>query len=333
MAGTKTLGLSVAGFSLALFLAGPVAAQNPPASGPAQTPAPSAPLFNAKASAPDVNGIPVLANMVKTGARLLYMGERSGMDGWLIMKNGQIQMIYVTPDKQTAFIGVMFTAQGEQVTSSQITALSERDKEVAGILSGTAAQQTEVVRAGLAEGGVASVPVPEQKVSSGNDLVNKLPAVPVSPGERLVMDLKASSNVVLGHNEGAELIMVVSPNCSHCKKTWAELRDAVMANKIQVRMVPINRDPEGEEIKVAAQLLRAPDPLGAWDKYVSGDKTALAGEPDEAALKAIAGNRVMTDRWNIVGTPYLVYRGQDNKVKIVQGRPERMAAVLADLTR
>ena len=94
---------------------------------------------------------------------------------------------------------------------------------------------------------------------------------------------------------------------------------------------PISRDSVTDETAKAAVLLRAQEPYELWDRYVMGDTKALSTSPDPVAVRAVIGNREITDRWNILGTPYLIYRGQGGKIKIVQGKPERMSAVLADL--
>ncbi len=292
-------------------------------------------LFNINVRPPDINAIPVLMNLVKSGGKLYFLGERSGMLGWFIIKDGQVQIIYLSPDKQTALIGGMFSAQGENVTSPQISALVEKNTEVKALLSGTAQQQREVYNAGAPDG-AGSVPAGEHKAeaaSQGGASLGGLPSAALSPGERLMQDLKAAAGVTMGQNESAELIMVAAPDCPNCKKTWMELRDSVRNNKIQVRVVPVYNSTGEGEIRVAAQLLKTANPLEAWDRYVEGDAAALAGEPDDMARRAVIGNLNLVAKWNIQGYPYMVYRGKDGRIKIVQGKPERMAAVLTDLSR
>lgn len=291
---------------------------------------PAKDLFNANAKAPDISSIPALGNLVSSGAKLYYMGERSGLHGWFIIKDGQIQMIYLSPDRQSVVVGAMFTAQGENVTTPQISTLAQSNTDVNQLLNGPAEQQKEIVKAGD-QGGAAAVP--GDPTASAKQQNNPLPSVPLSPGERLVQDLKASASVILGNADGAELIMVVAPGCPNCKQTWLELRDAVKNHKMQVRLVPVYNSMGTDERRVSAQLLKVQDPMSAWDRYVQGDASALAGEPDEIASKAVQANLSLVAKWNIQGYPYLVYRGRDGRVKIVQGRPERMAAVLSDLIK
>ncbi len=296
----------------------------------AQTPTLAPPSFDRSVTPPDINAVPILSNIVKSGAKLYYLGERSGLYGWLIVKDGQIQMIYVTADKKTALIGGMFTSEGENVTGPQIVTLAETSKEVADIISTPAKQQEDISRAGSTPGGIASVPGGNPITGGGNN-VAAVPTVSLSPGERLMQDLQAAAGVTLGRNESAEIIMVLSPSCPHCKTTWRELRESVMGNRLQVRLVPVTNDPKSDETRAGAQLLKVANPLDVWDRYANGDKNALAGEPEQIRIQAVLLNNQLIEKWNIRSTPYLVYRAKDGRIKIVQGKPERMAAVLSDL--
>ena len=299
----------------------------------AQQPAPlAAAFFNAETPAPDVQSIPVLSNLAKSGGKLFYMGERSGVFGWFVVKAGQIQMIYLTADKKTAFVGGMFTAEGENVTSKQITQVVAKNAELKSLLQGSMRQEKDVLDAGAQQGGATSVPsapAPAPTAAGGA----ALPAATISPGERLVADLKAAAGVVLGHNDRAEIQMVVAPGCPNCKKTWQELRDSVKEGKVQVRLIPVYNSTGEREKNIAAMLLKAPDPMAAWDQFVEGDAASLTGTPDPVAVRAVTQNLGLVAKWNIQGYPYLVYRGSDGRIKIVQGRPERMAAVLADVLK
>lgn len=290
-------------------------------------------LFNRNATAPDINSIPILNEIVRNGAKLFYMGERSGLHGWFILKDGQIQMIYVTSDRKTAMIGALFTEQGENVTGPQIEALASVNKEVETIMSTPAKQQEDVTKAGGVQGGFAAVPGGTAVNGSASAPNNALPMVSLSPGERLLQDLQAAAGVTLGNNNTSEILMVMDTDCPGCKATWKELKSAVASNQVQLKLIPVVNNPAKGDSNAAAQLLKVENPLETWDKYVNGDKSALAGEADSLRLKAVMSNNQLIEKWNIRYTPYLVYRAKDGKVKIVQGKPERMAAVLTDILK
>ena len=334
MSVSRVFKLFSAGFVLSVLATAPAFAQQgifPQSEGAATPPAQ---LFTLGAKQPDIAAIPALQNLVKNGAKLYYMGERSEMPGWLIVKDGQIQMVYLSADRRTVIIGGMFTTQGDNVTSPQIQSLMQANADIKQLFTSSAEQQREIVQAGGAAGGATSVPSATAESGAKGSSAQAVPAgVSLSPGERLIQDMKAAAGVTVGQNDQVELLMMVAPNCPNCKTTWKELREPVLAGKLQVRLVPVYNSLGDQEKNVAARLLKADKPFDVWDSYVSGDTKVLEGTPDPMAVRAVEANLNLVSKWNIQGYPYLVYRGRDGRVKIVQGRPERMAAVMLDLMR
>lgn len=294
------------------------------------TPPAATGLYNPDATPLDTSSIPVLAHFEKSGAKLYYLGARSGIHGWLALQDGQIQIIYVTSDKQTVLLGGLFTAEGDNVSGVQLQRLVDTDPEFAAFAKGAKQQGDAIAKTGSAPNGTVGIAGNSAKASP---MANKLPSVPLSPGERLVKDLLSSNNVVLGKNEKAEIIMIMDVNCGHCRATWRDLREAVKANRVQVRLVPITINSNSDSDRAGGRLLMAEDPLGAWDRYAGGDREALAGEPDGPHREAIFKNGATVERWQLQGTPYLIYRAKDGQIKIVKGQPERMADVLSDLVQ
>jgi thiol:disulfide interchange protein DsbG len=275
---------------------------------------------------PDPSSSPVLSGMMKAGAKLYYLGTRSGLDGWLILKDGQIQVAYVTSDKQGILIGAMFGANGEGVTTDQIKMLADGNKEVAAVLMGAVQEQQAMNQTGAAPAATPS--------AASTPVSSIVPTVPLSPGEHLLQDFTAAQGVVLGSG-APRLYMVMDPNCPHCQAAWRVLRDAVFKNAISLKMIPI-APPGSDSERAAGQLLHIADPLNAWDKYVGpdkgqGDKTQLAGVPDPSLITALHNNRTLIDGWHIDQTPYFAYRGKDGKVKIVVGEPDKVSSILSDL--
>lgn len=270
-------------------------------------------LFSIKEPAPDVMSVPALSNLIKGGASLYHLGQRSDMHGWLIVQDGRIQMIYLSPDKQTVLIGGMFSSQGDNVTSPQVESLLDRNGEVRAIFEGPSNQAQ------------AQQPLPSSQPSA------QPPQENLSPGERLMRDIQAASSVTLGGSTKATLYMVVAPSCPNCKSTWKELKDAVTQGRLQVHLIPAYNSEGPNERAMAARLLRVDNPLEAWNRFVDGDNQALVGQAQPQDLEAVDSNMNLISKWNIQGFPYLVYRGRDGQVKIVQGRPQRIGAVLDDL--
>ncbi|MFY9288027.1 MAG: hypothetical protein WAO98_05950 [Alphaproteobacteria bacterium] len=270
---------------------------------------------------PDPMNNPVLASIAKLGTKLYYLGTRAGLDGWFIFKDNRMQILYSTPDKKHALVGALFGENGENITAAQVQSLMNSNLELSALVTNAAAKEqvnATAVKAGLDPNNLTSI-------AAGN-----IPTAPTaSPGEQLVKELAASSGVVLGEGS-SQVFMIMDPNCPHCQKTWRALRESVVKNQLQIFMVPIGAKDSDNE-RAAARLLRSADALQVWDKYVEGDKSQLAGVADPNALSAVRANHILVDRWNITATPYLVYRDKLGKVKVLQGEPDKVSAVLTDV--
>lgn len=272
--------------------------------------------------------IPLMAEIVRSGGNIYYMGERSGLTGWLVVKGGQIQMIYATPDRHTLFVGAMLTDAGDPITSIQISQLADSNKDVAAVLRPAAMQQSTAMVAGAVAGGSASLPADYENAQT---IGNVLPAITLSPGERLLMDLRAAASVISGPSGKPELYMLVDAKCTGCDTIWKDLKEPVKAGQIQVHLIPATVGAASkEDIRTMAMLLQVKNPFDVWEKYIGGDAKALDGTPEALQVRAVGANRAMMDRWQIQAVPYLVYRAaKDREVKIVQGKPNRMASIIA----
>jgi hypothetical protein len=188
------------------------------------------------------------------------------------------------------------------------------------LAAGVLASGTEICAAAAPPAQPASPPSP---AAAAKDAA--LPA-----GERLLKELEAAPGVTLGSNRDAPLLYVfVMPDNPACRKIWNDVSAAVKAGKLRVRLFPAGLKGSNDE-RAAARLLASPHPLAAWDKYAGGDSAALAGKPAPAALDKVRILTALIDRWRFPAAPYLVYRGRDGQVKVVEGTPTDSQAVIGD---
>lgn len=308
--------------------------------------APLTPLVAATSrSVPDPQANPVLADIMRYGARIFYMGRLGAADSWFIYKNRQIQFAYTFGDGQNALIGVMFGPNGQGVTAQQFDALINTNSEVSQLMK-TATSTTSSPEDRAALGNQVAAVMLGGGTADGQSSLGKLPMASVdtqaasapapaigSPAERLFADLSKASGVDLGSDAAPLVLMVMSPSCPHCKTSWRALRDAVQGGKVRVRLIPVAATPEDEAL--GARLLHVADPLMAWDKFVGnalgGDKAQLSGTVDEASRKAVKDNYVIADSWSIRDTPYFAYRAKNGKIKVLRGEPEKVSAFLDDV--
>jgi len=97
---------------------------------------------------------------------------------------------------------------------------------------------------------------------------------------------------------------------------------------VQVRLIPVGfRD---ETRAQAAFLMATPNPQERWFKHMDGDETALPAK-SELNQQGVQRNLSLMQSWKLNVTPMLVYRGKDGSVKIVRGKPQDPAGVIADI--
>lgn len=269
----------------------------------------------------DPKKIPVVRSLLQGGAELYYLGARSGIEGFLIYKDGKVQVMYVTPDQQTVLFGGMYSADGANISAQQISTASADNMQLKALLTAAGEQQREFEQQGAIGDKAEPSPVAKEIVPSG---------VSLSPGERLFNDFLSAAGVVVGQEGKPLVLMLIDPNCPVCKATWNELYEPVTKGVLRVKLVPIGAEGSENE-KQAARLLRVADPLTSWHKFVGGDKSILAGEPPVGDVGAVRTSMAMALGWKIQATPYIVYRGVDGKIKVVQGKPDKIANILSDL--
>jgi thiol:disulfide interchange protein DsbG len=272
----------------------------------------------------------MLNQFMKTGAKVYYIGMYSGLYGWFLTKDNEIQFVYTIPGSPSALIGILFDGNGNDVTSQQIKKLYDTNKEVNTFFTNLQNAQSlpQAMQTPLLQQ-ASPVPMANAATPSGGMLMPPVPSS-TSPGEQLMQNLQSAAGVDVGAATAPKLYMVIDPNCPHCHETWQAMRAAVFGGKLQIRLVPLGVFGP-DSIRAAGQLLHASNPLDAWDKYVGGDKTQLAGDPDTATLTNIRDNHMLADLWHIQMTPYLVYRAKDGQVKIVQGEPDHPDKVISDV--
>jgi hypothetical protein len=231
-------------------------------------------------------------------------------------------------------MGVQFDGSGQNLSSQQIKNLYDSNSDVKNYFNMLNAQQSmgqpqgqvPGVQASAFTGTGTNMGMPASAATPSAMMAQPL----APPGERLLKALQDAAGINVGAATAPKLMMIADPNCPYCEASWKALRDAVFANKLQVRLVPIDAGHPDSE-RAAAEFLHTAVPLEAWDKYVAGDKSQLAGTPDETSLAAVRANRALVESWHIQQTPFFVYRGKDGEVKILQGQPEKVSAILDDI--
>lgn len=313
--------------------------QVPPVPPPTTSPSSKAPLKTGEAVLPittptpstgqskdttiDLRRIPIIQNFLQNGAEIYYIGDYPPLHGFLMYKDGRVQVVYLLPNLKAVIFGGIYATDGTNISSQQITEASQQNTQLKGLMTAAVEQQKELERGGIYANASDAMLESKKNILPGG-------SASLAPGERILNDFITAAGIVVG-KEGQPLIsMLVDPQCPHCKETWSELKDHVASGAVRVKIVPIGAEGSESE-RQAAKFLRVKDPLNAWNKLVGGDKSVVEGTPGAAEIAAIRANMQVALNWKIQTTPYIVYRASDSKVKVVQGKPDKIGNILSDL--
>lgn len=284
-----------------------------PAPAPAATPAPSAPATSpAPTAAPTTDQVPDTSNMLfiqnlrKAGTTIYYLGDALGLHGWFAVKDGQIQIFYTTPDQRAIIVGALLSAEGANISQQQVLLLANSKPEIQQILKGQQAAANAASN--------ASAPSPESADKS----------------EQFMGELLKGATLTFGKPTAPQLVMIMDVRCHFCHATWKLLQPLVDAGKLRVTMFPIMALGTESRDKAAVWLAQK-DPYDAWKKHVGGDEKVLSSPPPADKVQAIANNTGLVQKWHVDQTPYLLYRGKNNKVRLIIGQPQSADVIMNDI--
>lgn len=252
------------------------------------------------------NAVPELPapiqNLVDEGAQIRYLGKDHGLDAWLTVKNGVEQYFYVLPNQEAFMMGVLFDNDGKVVTVHQVERLRGKGDALLDDL--------------------AEFPTTEEEQVEDFELK--------SPAEQMFSDLENSNWVALGRPGAPVVYSFIDPQCPHCHQFIEDLRndDLLAKGQVQVRMIPVGFREQTQA--QAAFLIAAPDPQARWLRHMDGDPEALPAK-DEINRQGVQRNLAIMQAWKFDVTPLIVYRGKDDKVKIVRGKPQDLGGMVRDL--
>ena len=266
-----------------------------------------------------------IQNMVADGAQLRYLGKDLGMDGWIVLKKGQEQYYYVTPDGQGIVMGVLFNNKGDTVTLRQINQLRKKEGAAIDHLAGypeVSAKQPDNPESGVP----AASSTPD--FSNPQALIKSV----VKPKSEQLYDGVAGANwIAIGSDKAPPLYVFIDPECPHCHDLIADIRKAGYLDQglLQLRLIPVGVLSENSLIE-AAYLLASPDPQKELFRHLDGEKGVLLVDKNVNTQGVQRNIKLMQD-WNLTSTPFSVYRARDGKVKVLEGRPADIKKIITEL--
>ena len=249
-----------------------------------------------------------LKRQVVDGAQVRYLGQVNGLDGWVMIKQGQEQYFYITPDQKNFIMGLLFDDTGRMLTIDQVQSLRENEGEILDLLAEDQLERPRI----------------DQPVVTETQFDVK------SPSQQLYSDMEASNWVPLGDTNAPVIYTVIDPQCPHCHAFIKDLRSTyIESGKLQVRLIPIGLR---EETRAqAAFLLAAPNPEETWFRHLSGDVSALPAK-SSVNQQGVQHNLSVIENWQLDVTPFTIYKDNAGNVKIIRGRADDPTSIMSDLT-
>ena len=295
--------------------------------GPAQAktakpadPAPAGPDMSLMAPSPDA--INTLRLFKSQGAQVTYLGRQFGIDGWMVVKDKVVQVVYTTLDGQGTIVGVLYGPQGEMETSKQLIVAQQNGAVIPG--ANTADDITGPAKTPATSGSTNEAIAPSQPA------VATAPDKPVPASERLMKEVENATYLKFGPDTAPPLYVFMDPRCHFCHDYWQTLGQYLLQNNVQVRVIPVAVLGD-DSVQQAERIISAPDPGAAWSKIEQGDLSVLVMPPAPDSPQRIQYNNNIMVHWKMNGTPYSVYRSKEGKVKLVYAVPTDVGQVVNDL--
>jgi len=272
----------------------------------------AAPVASAQTTPPPLPD--TLQNLAKEGAQMRYLGREQGLDGWLVIQNGQEQFFYVTPDREAILMGILFDKTGKMITVRQVQNLQQGNDPTLDSLMATPEAEMNTDRLAELQKELQAQLAEKQKTS---------------PAQQLFAAIEKANTITLGSADAPVVYAFLDPQCPHCHEFIKDIRkDYIEAGQIQLKVIPVGfRD---ETKAQAAVLLAAPDPQSVWFRHLDGDETAL---PVSSAVnrQAVEQNLAIMQEWKLDATPIVIYKTKSGEIKIIRGRPRNPVDLLNDL--
>ncbi len=268
------------------FASQPAAQQATPA--PIREPIPGLGLVaaNEPSRLPALPALPVvLDRMAKSGASIYPLGNQAGLDGYLVVSGERFQAFYVTPSGHILG-GTLFDPEGKELTSASVRSTP-----------------------------IASRIFPQQQ---------EIPPTEVKKSGDIVADLKTSSWTGVGKKGGKVVWSIIDVNCGYSVEAVSKLTQAMTAQNIELRLVPV-AIMKPESLYQGADLLVSPGPLEAWSQRRLRSDAATVSP---AAVDGVRGNQQLFNAYAFKGTPVLVGSGPNGEPDVEVGLPPDLAPFL-----
>lgn len=264
---------------------------------------------------PDVTKYPVLEKLRGKDKELAYdyLGQRFGVDAWLLSGPDLMQVVYTVPGKKAAFVGgALIGPDASELSSGMMQDFMKKNPQRSQEILAT-------VRSRALQKQVDAATRAKQNAQ-------------MSPGERLWQDLQGIGSIHFGSNPEAPLVYaVLDPAQPATKAVWAQLWPMTQKGQLNLRVAPLALT-TGDSIMTIAMILGHEEPAQAWQDMLEGKDISGEQAPDPKGVLAMKATVEFAEKLKLRQVPFLVYRaGADKKVHIIKGMPKDWAGFKAQL--
>lgn len=244
-----------------------------------------------------------------------YLGQRSGLDAWIVSGPGLMQIIYTLPNNQGAIIGGnLVDAEGKDIATPMqqdfIAKNPQRAQEM-----------------------VVAVQNAQKKTDAPDATASHADVTGGTMSQKIWDALEKTGWVSFGSDVKAPaLYAILDPYQPQSRDMWKLLEPMAALNKIRLYVIPL-ATVKPEAVESIARLLGDADRSGAWNKLVHGEELPkTTGPQNPQGVLDLKNNLDFMQTLNLRAVPVLLYHKHNTGVvRILRGMPKDWMAFEAEL--
>jgi len=293
----------------------------------------------------DVEQVPVLAHIARSGATILDLGSAHGLRKVVARRGEQFMLLEIAPDGLAVVAGLqsdlpvstLLAVAGQQVTElgtvhglrglfvrngerfQVLYVTPDGERVIPGVMWDAAGKNVTRAQVTPIAGAVPTA------VIGGNEASR--PAGVKKAALEIVEETTAGT---IGSEAAPRLWVFADPLCGYSVRALRELTPFVTSGRVQVAVIPVSvLDPDGQGKSTAAALSMLSRPAG--EMVAAWSRGELNGSPSSEASARLRANMGAADAIGLRGTPTVIWRKADGSEGRLDGLASDWNAVIASM--